>query len=145
MTYRAAVWHTSTKSPNRKAQRMAAKLEHIQNKCLRIVAGAYRTTPICSLETETFTLPIDLYLDSRLATFQKRLENSEVSQVIGNTYNWIKARIKSRRGHKSNRKTAINEQRESWNREQKEWFRQDQPTHQRFTEKQKVLAAWKDR
>jgi hypothetical protein len=145
MTYGAAAWHTPTKSPNRKAQGMAAKLERIQNKCLRIVAGAYRATPIRSLETETFTPPIDLYLDSRLATFQKRLENSEVGQVIGNACNWIKARIKSRRGRKSNRKTAINEQRESWNREQEEWFRQDQPTHQRFTEKQKVLAAWKDR
>jgi hypothetical protein len=99
---------------------MAAKLEHIQNKCLRIVTGAYRATPIHSLETETFTLPIDLYLDSRLATFQKQLENSEIGQVIRNVYNWIKARIKSRRGHKSNRKTAINEQRESWNREQEE-------------------------
>jgi hypothetical protein len=124
---------------------MTTKLEHTQNKCLRIVTEAYRATLIYSLETETFTLPIDLYLDSRLATFQKQLENSEVGQVIGNVYNWIKARIKSRRGYKSNRKTAINEQRESWNREQEEWFRQDQPIYQRFTEKQKVLAAWKDR
>jgi hypothetical protein len=87
MTYRAAAWHTSIKSPNRKAQGIAAKLEHIQNKCLRIVTGAYRATLIYFLETETFTLSIDLYLDSRLATFQKQLENSEVGQVIENIYN----------------------------------------------------------
>jgi hypothetical protein len=37
------------------------------------VAGAYRATPICSLEIETFTPPIDLYLDSQLAAFQRRL------------------------------------------------------------------------
>jgi hypothetical protein len=128
MTYRTAAWHTPIKSLNRKAQGMAAKLGHIQNKCLRIVAEAYRTTPICSLETETFTLPIDLYLNSRLAMFQKQLENSEVGQVIRNVYNWIKARIKNRR-HKSNRKTAINKQRESWNREQEEWFKKEGPIY----------------
>jgi hypothetical protein len=69
LTYGAAIWHTPTKGPNGKVQGLAAKLEKIQNKCLRVVAGAYRATPIRSLETETFTPPIDLYLDSRLATF----------------------------------------------------------------------------
>ena len=37
------------------------------------------------------------------------------------------------------------EKRESWAREREDWFQQDQPTRQRFTEKQKVLAAWKNR
>src|SRR3981189_3068506 len=84
LAYRAAVWHTPTKRPNGKAQGLAAKLEKIQNKCLRVVAGAYRATPIRSLEVETCTPPLDLYLDSRLATFQKRLKNSEVGRVIEN-------------------------------------------------------------
>ena len=64
---------------------MAAKLELIQNKCLRVVAGAYRATLVHSLEIETFTLLIDLYLDSRLAAFQDRLANSEVGQFIENS------------------------------------------------------------
>src|SRR5258708_6309474 len=76
MAYGAAVWHTPA-GPNGKVKGVAAKLERIQNKCLRVVAGAYRATPIRSLEIETFTPPIDLHLDSRLAAFQKRLENSE--------------------------------------------------------------------
>jgi hypothetical protein len=78
IAYGAAVWHTPIKGPKEVAQGMAAKLERIQNKCLRVVAGAYKATPIRSLEVETFTPPIDLYLDGRLAAFQKRLEDSEV-------------------------------------------------------------------
>src|SRR5208282_5528597 len=140
---RAAVWHTPTKGPKGKAQGLAAKLEKIQNKCLRVVAGVYRATPIRSLEIETFTLLLDLYLDSRLAAFQKRLENSEVGRVIENACNWIRARIKNRRGRKTLRNTA--RKRESWAREREDWFQQDQPTCQRLTERQKVLAAWKNR
>jgi hypothetical protein len=52
---------------------MATKLQLIQNKCLRVVAGAYRATPTRSLEIETFTPPLDLYLDGRLVAFQRRL------------------------------------------------------------------------
>jgi hypothetical protein len=124
---------------------MAAKLERIQNKCLSVVAGAYRATPIRSLETVTFTPPLDLYLDSRLAAFQRRLENSEAGRVIENSCNWIQARIRNRRGHKSARKSTTKEQREAWTQGREEWFRQSQPIRQRFTEKQKVLAAWRDR
>jgi hypothetical protein len=145
MAYGAAAWHTPAKGPNGKVQGVAAKLERIQNKCLRVVAGAYRATPIRSLEVETCTPPLDLYLDSRLATFQKRLENSEVGRVIENSCNWIQARIRNRRGRKSARKATIKEQREAWTQEREEWFRQSQPTRQRFTEKQKVLDAWRDR
>lgn len=114
LAYRAAVWHTLSKGPNGKAQGMAAKLEKIQNKCLRAVAGAYRATLIRSLETETFTPPMDLYLDSRLAAFQKRLEDSEVGRVIENACNWIKARIRDRKGHRITRRLATKEPRKAW-------------------------------
>src|SRR3982074_3898507 len=61
MAYGAAAWHTPAKGPNGNVQGVAAKLERIQNKCLRVVAGAYRATPIRSLEVETCTPPLDLY------------------------------------------------------------------------------------
>jgi hypothetical protein len=102
---------------------VAAKLERIQNKCLRVVAGAYRATPIRSLEVETCTPPLDLYLDSQLATFQKRLENSEVGRVIENSCNWIQDRIRIRRGRKTTRKITRKEQREVWIQEREGWFR----------------------
>ena len=97
------------------------------------------------METETFTPPIDLYLDSRLATFQKRLEDSEVGRIIENSCAWIRARIRNKGGRRTTRKATTNEQRESWTKEREERFVQDQPTRQRFTEKQKVLVAWKTR
>ena len=82
------------------------------------MAGAYRATPIRSLEVETCTPPLDLYLDSWLATFQKRLENSEIGRVIENSCNWIKARIRNRRRCKISRNTI--EKRESWARERED-------------------------
>jgi hypothetical protein len=120
---------------------VAANLERIQNKCLRVVAGAYKATPIRSLEVETFTPPIGLYLDGRLAAFQKWLEDSEVGRVIENSCSWIRARIGNTRGRKSARKIAKKEQKGSWAKEREEWFRQNHPAYQRLTEKQKVLIA----
>ena len=38
-----------------------------KNTCLRLVSGAYKATPIAALETETYTPPLDLYLDAKLA------------------------------------------------------------------------------
>ena len=44
-------------------------LHSIQNSCLYTVVGAYRATPIHSLEVETYILPVDIYLDSQVAAF----------------------------------------------------------------------------
>ena len=52
------------------AQGLAAKLQPIQNKCLRVVAGAYKVMLIRALEIETYIPPLDLYLDGRLAAFR---------------------------------------------------------------------------
>jgi hypothetical protein len=75
LAYGAGVWYI----PGRDSARgLAAKLLPIQNKCLRVVAGAYKATPVRALETETYTPPLDLYLDGRLAAFRDRLANSQV-------------------------------------------------------------------
>jgi hypothetical protein len=78
LAYRAAIWRSPAKGLDGKAQGIATKPEGIQNKYLRVVAGAYRATPIRTLEVETHVPPIDLYLDSRLAAFQNRLASSGV-------------------------------------------------------------------
>jgi hypothetical protein len=83
---------------------------------MRVVTGAYRATPTRSLEIEAFTPPLDLYLDGRLAAFQRRLANSEVGQVVEKAYSQIKARIKNRRGRKIAIKIAIKGQSEFWAR-----------------------------
>jgi hypothetical protein len=69
LAHGAAILYTPSKNP-KKAQGIAARLQPIQNKYMRIVAGAYRATPIQSLETETHTPPLDLYLDSKLAVLR---------------------------------------------------------------------------
>ena len=53
---------------------IAEALAKAQNRSLRIVAGAYKATPIRHLETETYTPPLDLYLNQRLANFEDRLQ-----------------------------------------------------------------------
>ena len=73
LAYRAGIWH----SPGTNSARgLAAKLQPTQNKCLRVVAGAYRATLVRALETKTYIPPLDLYLDSRLVVFRDCLANS---------------------------------------------------------------------
>ena len=80
LAYSASTWHSPTDLVKPKG--LAAKLQPIQNKCLQVIAGAYKATPARALETETHTPPIDLYLDRQVAVFQKRLDSSLVGQLI---------------------------------------------------------------
>jgi spore cortex formation protein SpoVR/YcgB (stage V sporulation) len=64
------------------------------------------------LETEAYVLPIDLYLDSRLAAFQDRLTNSEIEQLIEKACQTIQNRIRNRREHKRAQEASIEEQRQ---------------------------------
>jgi hypothetical protein len=57
-----------------------------QLQCLRAVAGAYRRTPVRSLETETFVSPLDIYLNKRLADFEARLEATGKWELIHGVY-----------------------------------------------------------
>ncbi|EAQ84238.1 hypothetical protein CHGG_10642 [Chaetomium globosum CBS 148.51] len=52
-----------------------------QNKSLRIVAGAFKSTPIRNLETETWVPPLDLYLNKRLADFENRFQRPDLDDV----------------------------------------------------------------
>jgi hypothetical protein len=116
-------------------------LHAFQNECLRVVARAYRATPIQTLEVETHVLPMDLYLNSRLATFLNRLVNSEAGRLIEKACSTIQARIRNKRGRKTPRKIATNEQRRKWTEKRAEWIQQNHPTSPTTHEKQKVLEA----
>jgi hypothetical protein len=75
IAYRASSFHTPTRSRGAsEPQGVAKRLSKAQNRSLRIVAGAYKTTPIRCLETETWVPPLDLYLNKRLADFESRLQ-----------------------------------------------------------------------
>ncbi len=111
---------------------------------MRTVTGAYRATPISTLEVEAHIPPIDLYLDSRLATFQTRLAGSKVEQFIENTCKQIQVKTRNRRGRRVAQKRTVGEYRRDWARERENWIQERQPRQVR-SEKERVLAAWKER
>ncbi len=69
IAYRASSYHTPTPI-GEKPTGLAKVLAKAQSRSLRIVAGAYKSTPIRCLETETWVPPLDLYLNKRLADFE---------------------------------------------------------------------------
>jgi hypothetical protein len=78
MSYAAVIWHNLVETP----KGVAAALQPIQNKCLRIVSGAYKATPVRDLETKTYIPPLDLYLDERKAAYSERIKGTQAEQVI---------------------------------------------------------------
>ena len=121
LTYASPCWHQPGKTPA-KPRGIAAKLSPIQNACLRTVAGAFKATPIKKLETETYVPPIDIYLDSRLASFRRRLIDSGQAVVIYQACASIRARLRRRRCRRRTRQAsgpgarskALNEWSDQW-------------------------------
>jgi hypothetical protein len=73
IAYGAPSYHQPT-PPRGKPTGLATYLTKAQNRSLRIVAGAYKATPIRHLEAETWVPPLDLYLNKRLADFESRIQ-----------------------------------------------------------------------
>ena len=55
---------------------MAKKLGPVQNRCLRLVAGAYRATSATTIEVEVDVPPLDLHLDERLRSYARRVHHT---------------------------------------------------------------------
>src|ERR1700716_4174343 len=143
LAYGAAIWHNPSKEPNKRAQGIAVQLQPIQNKCLRIVAGAYKATPIQSLEVETYTPPLDLYLDSRLAKFRERLTQTETGKVIQEACSTIRDRLKKRkRGSRSQTQNQDppKSERDEWREQRNSYL-----GPQLISEEQRTLEAWRIR
>ena len=81
MTYGSIAWHTPGDLMKTK-KRVCTKMAVTQNKCLRIVSGAYRATPIKALEVETAVPPIQLHLDRLQAMARLRMMRSGERGVI---------------------------------------------------------------
>ena len=69
LDYEAPAFHTPTE-PRGNPKGVARILAKQQSQCLRTVLGAYRATPTAQLETEAAVLPLDIYLNSRVAVSQ---------------------------------------------------------------------------
>lgn len=92
LAYGASTYHTPTSNGN--PTTITRGLRAAQTDCLRVVAGAYKATPIRHLETETHVPPIDIYLNKRLAEFEARLEATGKAQLIRNACARVKANIR---------------------------------------------------
>jgi len=73
IAYGATNYHLPTTARGQ-PRGLAKRLAKAQSRSLRIVAGAYKATPMRNLETETWVPPLDLYLNKRLADFETRLQ-----------------------------------------------------------------------
>ena len=132
LAYGAGIWH----SPGTDSARgLAAKLQPTQNKCLRVVAWAYRATPVRALETETYTPPLDLYLDGRLAAFRDRLANSQVGQSIQQASKAIQKRLRNKKGRRRGHRPIPGQTKD-------EWARTRALDLGKSTEKERVTEAW---
>jgi hypothetical protein len=60
------------------------------------VLGAFKATPIRQLETEAYVLPLDLWLNGRVARFQARLEKTGLARQIRNACTAIKMQLRLR-------------------------------------------------
>ena len=87
LIYEITVWHilSSIEKEMQQIRSSAVKLEKIQNKCLQTVTEVYRTTSVTVLKTEAYTLPLKVYLDSKIAGFRRHHRNSEMKKVITKT------------------------------------------------------------
>jgi hypothetical protein len=83
IAYGSAVWHTPTPVGGR-PQGLVQSLAPIQNQCLRVVTGAYRATPILSLEVESHVPPLDLHLTKLSATFEQSYRANQSLDDIKN-------------------------------------------------------------
>ena len=98
MTHGSLVWHTPEETQKHVKVTRKSKLEIVQNKCLRVVAGAYRATPIEVLQAETFICPLTQHLDHLQAKGRSRLQHNGQAKVIEQACEKIRTRLKGKRG-----------------------------------------------
>jgi hypothetical protein len=64
------------------------------------VLSAFKATPIRQLETEAYVPPLDLWLNGRIARFQKRLEKTGLARQIRDACTAIGVQLRIRRGQR---------------------------------------------
>ncbi|EAQ83638.1 hypothetical protein CHGG_10042 [Chaetomium globosum CBS 148.51] len=116
LAYGASSFHIPTDVGGEPVKKDITKaLGKAQNKSLRIVVGAFKSTLIRNLETETWVPPLDLYLNKRLADFENRLQRTDlddgqggkktVASVVLTACRKIQQRLSSRRGNRGQPQT----------------------------------------
>jgi hypothetical protein len=140
IAYGATAFHKVTE-PGGKAVGITGNLRTEQSQCLRTVAGAYRATPVRALETETFVPPLDLYLNGRVAQFERRIEESGMGQLIRDSCASIARKLRNRRRHYTMPQAHNNETTERIKR----WLATDAVNADRKIIQTTIAKEWKER
>lgn len=94
MTYGSAVWHAA-KELKKLSKSMENRLAVVLNKCLRLVSGGYKATPIRALEAETICPPISSHLIQLQAKARFRMQSVGQAKVIAKACKRIATKLKS--------------------------------------------------
>jgi hypothetical protein len=78
LAHRAFNWHKIEKN----LKNLSKALILTQNKCLRIMSGAYKAILIRYLESEIAMPFLDLYFDKWVANFESRIAISGIAQLL---------------------------------------------------------------
>ncbi len=62
---------------------MGEELQKAENRCLKTISGAYKATPVLSLQAEVGIPPLPLHMNGRQVCFQLRSPESGIDRVIG--------------------------------------------------------------
>lgn len=95
ITYGSTVWHAPSNTKDA-GKNTTEKLAIIQNRCLRVVAGAYKATPIEVLRAETMMPPMQEYLDLLQAKARSRLKDGGQTAFIKKQSKQVAAKLRKR-------------------------------------------------
>ena len=84
LSYAVGIWF----NPLRKSSNISS-LVSFQNRCLRLIGGAFKATPSFLLESELFLLPLDLYFKFRTACFLSSIQNSPLKYFLDSIFSTI--------------------------------------------------------
>ena len=113
MTYGSSVWYTPKEV---KKSNLTDKLAILQNQCLRMIAGAFKATPISVLEAETFIATIDIHLDQLQAKARYRLRDTGQSRFIARTCTSIANKLRGKAGRQRAQKPTTGVLKHEWAR-----------------------------
>ena len=57
-------------------------LQTLQNKCVRLIAGAYKRTPTAALQKETEIPPLSIYLQALTLGYMENIQSTDVGKLI---------------------------------------------------------------
>ena len=142
LTYAASIWY-NPKGTSEYRKTHHRKLETIQNKCLRIVTGAFKATNIQILQAKAEIPPIRLHLEKLALTAQAKRGIHEATKrgTMG-----IRQYLRKRKGAKKAKKQTPAQEKQDWMEKSLETSNQafSLPLQVQFWWKKKWKEEWNE-